>query len=562
MNPTQKLLPNEVLPPIGGHTPNPLLGFGERALGWPTQQSTCDKLRRFALPLLLGLFITTTGALLGTIVGVPIALIVGSAAIIGIGAAIGSGVGFIAVATLAVIMVCRRYRQCPDTKTLLPKVPVSNAIPVGKFNNENSIVVTKNAKETSAWKLDLLASAKQSIEISGSFCGGPIFREALDVIEKNLKTNNKLQVHLISAPILLDSQDLKKLNSLAKQYPNQFHLLVTQQQFTLDPSFRTRENHVKVLCIDEKFFVVGGTNFCQHMGTTTGDQHMEFPPKASLFDKFMPVGYRDMDIVGKGRLAKTLRLEFYKLWAMWKYRIGKTKEFANRYFAINQAQQKTAVSQKWEKAKKNRVIRQVNTKVLICDPCKPNAITAEYVRVIDQAKKVIRIANYSFSPTSEIMSALQRAKKRNVKIEIITNGLLDVSSTSHSFFLKSNDASYLPLLVGRPITKNDTKATLLADYTEGLNIYEYAMKNVNLHKKILIGDDTLVIGSYNIGAKSHECDDELNLTIESPEVVKQVMKSLDGDITRSREMTFDKAYANHDTWMGRFQRAFVAYYFG
>lgn len=529
------------------HSVNPALGFGDRVRGW-SQQATCNKVWKIALPILLGVLVIAAIALVGGIIAIPIAAFVGSAAIIGTGAGIGAATGFLAVSGLAIYGVLTRYRPTPDLSYLKLNAANYGATPLGQFNGNNSVLLTAHAKETTEWKLDLIRSAKQSIELSGNYCGGPIFNEALDIMEASLKSIPNFRVHLIASTVLLSSAEQARLRSMEQRYPN-FHCLQTHELLDFSPTLRTRANHVKLLVVDEEYYVVGGTNLFKMMATTTGESPMEFPPGTSRRDRFFGAGYRDMDIVAKGELARTLRIEFFKLWAVWEHKMTRRLP-QNRHFEIDADPARKAESDKWAKAEAARKIHHsVRVKALVSDPDKPNAITDEYARLIRQAKKVVTLANYLFNPAKEITEELHKAAKKKIKVRVITNGVHDISPPSNATFVKSNYPHYLPLL-------NHGRGT-----TQCTEIYEYAVKNIMYHKKFGVFDDeTIMLGSGNFGPKSNECDFELNLVMESPEIAREVTNNLETDIGLSRKVTFAHARRCFKSWMGKLQSALFGYF--
>jgi phosphatidylserine/phosphatidylglycerophosphate/cardiolipin synthase-like enzyme len=559
---------NDTLPAVDGFIPRPELGFGEKAEEWPPQITCCQKVRSLALPILLGVTMLLSGVFLGAVSLIPIAIFVKSSAILSLGAGIGAAVGGMGVLALAGFMISNRYRNFPKTASMKPACDLTNVTPLGTYNNKNSVLVTQHAKETFDWKLDLIKSAQRSIEISGNFCGGERFREALAIIKERLKENAQLKVHIIVTDSLhnslLDKEDKAMLSGLEKAFPNNFYVLRTKDMFSLTPSLRNYGNHVKLVAVDEKYFVVGGTNF-YHKYSSKGDKPIEHDHLSTPSDRFVAAGFRDIDIVGRGELAKTLRLEFFKLWAVWEHRMASDHNFkpSNRYFPVEKNEKCT--NQKWkDAAAKDRVVKHVKMKALICDAEKPNAITAEYARVISQAKKAVTIANYTFNPAKEILQATQDAVKRKVKVSLVTNGIFPTSPPSHQVFIKPNHDNYLPLLVGREVSVTDTREQLLKDYKANracVKIKEYAVPNIMYHAKVLIGDDTVIIGSYNLNKKSL-WDEELNLTIESPEVAKKFRETLakDSRSKLSKPVTFDTAYDNYNTWMSWFQNNVVAYF--
>jgi hypothetical protein len=81
---------------------------------------------------------------------------------------------------------------------------------VGEYTDDNGVIVTENPKETTEWKLALIKNANSSIEISGSYCGGEIFREALHAIDKRMEERPKLKVSLLSVTDLLEKEDIAR----------------------------------------------------------------------------------------------------------------------------------------------------------------------------------------------------------------------------------------------------------------------------------------------------------------------------------------------------------------
>lgn len=91
---------------------------------------------------------------------------------------------------------------------------------VGDWTKDNSILITQGAEETNHWKLEFIKHAKQSIEISGSICGGKVFREALNAIRDRIKECPDLKVHILTTPDLLESEDRVLIKEITKQYPD------------------------------------------------------------------------------------------------------------------------------------------------------------------------------------------------------------------------------------------------------------------------------------------------------------------------------------------------------
>lgn len=199
-----------------------------------------------------------------------------------------------------------------------------------RASEENhALIVCENGLERLSWDLEIIRYATQSVEISGSFCGGWVFRKILDGIEERLKSCPELRVHILSSEMLLESKDKKRIAWLQSTYPNNFHMVLTVQHLSLLPDFGGIDNHVKCVIVDGTYFSVGGTNLDEALcsdGTYTPSRN----PNRDIIGEFLsPAGTRDMDIVGRGPITKKLREDFYKLYALWDY------SFSHRWFKID-----------------------------------------------------------------------------------------------------------------------------------------------------------------------------------------------------------------------------------
>jgi len=123
-------------------------------------------------------------------------------------------------------------------------------VKVGEWTEDNTILVSKSPEKTIGWKLDLIKAANYSIEISGTYAGGKVFRDALEAIEARIKEKAALQVHILIVPDLLESKDKKLLKRLSKDYPSNFHCLQSKFQFNRK-GYRI-ENYTKVVLVYEK----------------------------------------------------------------------------------------------------------------------------------------------------------------------------------------------------------------------------------------------------------------------------------------------------------------------
>jgi phosphatidylserine/phosphatidylglycerophosphate/cardiolipin synthase-like enzyme len=322
----------------------------------------------------------------------------------------------------------------------LPKIKKS------KWKSDNSVLITKNAKETNEWKLDFIKNAKQSIEISGCYCGGEVFREALNAIKDRLQKNPKLKVHILSTPDFLEKADKKLLKYLAKTYPDNFHYVIST--FKLNSSGYRIENHSKLLVVDEKYIVLGGTNYQDRL---VGEADKDEKPTA-IADNLFGIGSNDMDVVARGtEIASELRQEFFNLYSTLenKEKVNiplKSKETLTRYFSIKKNKPR-ATSKKFENEK--RVNKGVVMKAVTGSADTPvNNCTEEYVRLIKKTTRKVTIAQMYLHPPQEIIEAIDslQQESKSVHLRIITAGTDSDLPYANQFYGYANEKFYMSVL--------------------------------------------------------------------------------------------------------------------
>jgi len=397
---------------------------------------------------------------------------------------------------------------------------------VGEWTKDNSILVTKSAAETIDWKLELIKSANHSIEISGTYAGGEVFRNALKAIKERITSKPDLKVNILIVPDLLEKKDKKLIKKLHEDYPNNFHCLQSHFQFNRK-GYRV-ENHVKLVLIDEKYYVIGGTNYQDNLSQET---KANAKPHSAV-DKLMGAGSVDMDIVGKGvALASVMRREFFKLQAILEIKDKKTKTINNYYQPIP-SENATSVK-KFED--NSDVKHQVKIKAIVgCPENSINDCTDEYVRLVNKIGKsaggAITLAHMYFHPPQAIQIAI-RENITKIQFTVITTGVqpgAPVGALMHGV-ANSAMASWMK-------RKNlETKAYFS---NKGGNIY---------HKKVGIfrpGDEDkepyLIMGSYNLGGKSRN-DYEMCVVIKDQDITDITLDILKKDIKHSVELTSEQA---------------------
>jgi phosphatidylserine/phosphatidylglycerophosphate/cardiolipin synthase-like enzyme len=410
----------------------------------------------------------------------------------------------------------------------------------------NSIIVTDNGLEMFQWDLAFVREAKQSIEISAVFLGGEIARELLTTIEKRLCEVPTLQVYILTAPILLEKEDWEIIEHLRTKYPHNFHLEHATTVAMIWPDITGIDNHIKMFIVDEKYFSTGGTNLDETQcseGTCTPHKNMN---KVPIFSQNLPAGMRDQDFVGKGPLAKELRKHFHKFYALWEH-YSKTGHFekdpekfahSNAYFPITEQ----ASVPCFDQCERRRLLRPDQLKLIIGGPHqKQSAITQEYLRLIQQAKEELVIANLYFCPVDPIFKALLDAVNRGIKLTVLTNGVSDIAPEYTKFFCWANRLNYVPVLYGKTFHFWDAWSVARKPI-KNTRIYEYYVKDILLHKKMMVVDGKhAIIGSYNLGHRSDIGDYEIIVSFDSETISNDLKNVFSKDLGFSREVSPEEA---------------------
>jgi phosphatidylserine/phosphatidylglycerophosphate/cardiolipin synthase-like enzyme len=417
---------------------------------------------------------------------------------------------------------------------------------VGQFHSDTSFFVTGDAAETTRYKLELIRNAKQSVELSANYAGGRDYREALQLMAAAMERDPNFRVYLIFETVLMDSEDKRLTHELKAKYPNQFHAVEESKSTEIIDKGVVVANHMKILVVDEKYFVVGGTSMEQSL-STEGLSPEPSRPRDSVPEWAAYNGARDMDIVGVGPMAQTLRRVFYTTHARFEQLVLtgqlETSDEAlaphNQYRPIDPSRVAVVASVDQHA----ELIRGAPMKLTLGGPYGQleGRISQEYVRLIEGARQSIDIGNLLFIPPQNVLTALMDAGNRNVAISVITNGIHNRSPFPTTLFGWGSRYNYFPTLVGVELEGPDY---FFADEipSNNVQIHEYYVEQILYHKKVMVIDGkTLVIGSYNLGRKSELGDYELALTIESPAAAQKVIKVLEIDRAHSRAVSRSEA---------------------
>lgn len=442
-----------------------------------------------------------------------IALTIISAAVVGfllggpLGLCIGATAGAAFVATVALAKCILHYinsknffRSLPDAgnhKALLPE----NAPKVGQYFDAK-VRLTETAACGLKWKKELIATAEESIELSVNFAGGSVYREVLEIMDARMSLKPNLKTHMIVSVDLLEDEDKQALSTLQAKFGDRFNILITDRHYKLGLDLHTEENHVKMLVVDGKYFVGGGTSihprFCREQYDP--DQDRDNPTAAA---QLLSPASKDSDIVGQSpQIAQAMRDQFFNLYRLWEIQTTK-QPHASRYFVLTGV---AGVSQAFDED--DGQVKDVRMKVLVSGPehTGNSAIVRAYKKRILKSKNEIRLANWMFCPPKSIAKALEKAAVLNPKLKRIAhlNGMDDTFSWARFALTHCGRQSYH-----------------LVD-----KVYEYTATHRMYHKKVATFDDThMIIGSFNLGKKSADYDHEIAFVLKGKEIT---------DLCRSR----------------------------
>ncbi len=448
-----------------------------------------------AVPVLIG-------AVVGFFVGGPVGAIIGAMA--GIGA-----VGFVAIAKVISDHVSQKQflRQLPEEGSHHAKLP-ADAAKTGKYY-EASIRLTEKADCGLEWKKALIESAQESIELSVNFAGGTVYREVLALIDKKMTQNERVKTHMIASVDLLESADKEALARMQEKFGDRLQVLVTDRHYKIGFDFHSEENHVKMLVVDGKYFVAGGTGIHPRLSREVHDPEndVERPTAAA---RLLDPSSKDADIVGESKdIAQAMRDQFFNLYRLWEARTTSTIH-DSRYFEL-----KGPAGHCQKFIEDEGLLKKVRMKFLVGGPEHRgnNAIVNQYAKRISKATSEIRIANWMFCPTKKLRQALMNNEK--AKRIAYLNGIGNTFSIGRLSQTHSGRGHYH-----------------LVD-----KVYEYRGHRQIYHKKVATFDKShMIIGSFNLGKKSAKFDHEIAFVIKDKEITNLCRNRLKDDRLQSKKV--------------------------
>lgn len=414
----------------------------------------------------------------------------------------------------------------------------------------HSVYLTQDAGETQEWKIRLIREAKESLEISTGFCLGQVFEDLLETIHEKLIENSKIKINLLlfQALSFISEKHIQFLDDLQSLYADRFTYFITTASGLMQQGGKiyVTENHTKLMIVDEKYILLGGTNLVDQLSTPDVTR---YPTRVdTLGSGFLPDAAIDMDAIIRGPIAKKLRQEYYLMLALFKseesldQNEGEYQCSNTDYYPIPEAERAEILyfDNHPETAHQAKVFGAITGPRM-----QLHTIGNIYEDLIRNAESSIDIGNMFFFPCSSIFEALLAASNRGINISLVTNGVhnnASLNNSTRSTYGHLNRLNYLPLMSGEQFRFWEIFTAKDAPQ-KNVKVYELDSSNVLYHKKVMTVDHLFsVIGSYNLGMKSEDADYEVAVVIESQKTALRMETILQDDKEISLPIPYDQAF--------------------
>jgi len=392
----------------------------------------------------------------------------------------------------------------------------------------NSVILSPTMNDTTAWKLEMVESAESSVEISVGYGAGKPLLDLLQILEKKLESNP-----IFSVKMLLTSwphnqkEEFELLERLETNYGDRFDSIISNMVPTMQGSDLplTTEIHVKMLIVDGKYFVVGGSNLFD-------ETLIELSSGFFLTDSLFPRIFQDADIIGRGPVVTELRRSFYLLFDIYRENVSlenKKGPYIPDHHSLQSPNDIQANFAKFEES--DKIIHNVEIKSILSGPrVNYGAIGKRLNEVVISAVDSIDIGHLYFFPYEELYASMIDASNRGVDFSLITNGFQSNSPQPGGLFALESRHHLFPIMAGKTFKWYEGFSAAKTPIVNA-NIFEYnSASEAIYHKKVMVIDKkTVFIGSYNLGKKSQFSDFEIELEITDSRVAADVLNMLKED---------------------------------
>lgn len=358
-----------------------------------------------------------------------------------------------------------------------------------------------------------------SLNFSADFYGS-VLAQAL-----RYHADQGVQIRILLSEATTFAKDKKLLKNLQLGRPNvKIHFYKFnykgEPEGTIIDNFH-RINHSKLLIgyseknSQDNFMITGGRNIRDPYLFYEKPEYSKYPWLFNYVRGERPfIYYDDFEIEMKGReIVQPILSQMMQLWNLDEQRkiLRSTNVNADRPLTSGQ------ISDLYSLARQRPYVRHF----LSVPYVDHQQLEKLYVQMLDSAKKEILLTTPYFNPTEEIGEALDRARQRGVRIQILTG--LQLAGDDN------------PPLVA------DANKKGINQYLQKLDIFEWIGDKSIMHAKLLVVDETLsFIGSVNLNSRSFLHDVESGVLILHTGTAEKMKMEVAKYFQKSQKLTQKK----------------------
>lgn len=423
--------------------------------------------------------------------------------------------------------------ELPDETAMAPADTALWAA-LGAERSEDWFVVLNTGNEALEWRLRLIDSAVQSLDLQTFLwmedtTGLTILRHLVEAADRGVRVR-----------LLLDDTCTTGENDMIwdiDQHPNieyriynpfgrRYDSYALRQLMSLGEFSRLDHRmHNKVMVADNRAAIVGGRNLADE-----------------YFGNHETANFRDMEVLTGGALVQAISSRFDDYWnSNWSIPV-------DRILDVPPSEMNPAAYRTWlEKQVERGLVEPHQTRherwiaaaraglqgtavILADDPAQadpasvdelPNQLAHDLLAATDRAKEELILVSAYLIPTPELEAAIERAEARGVQVRILTNSLRSNNHTAaHSAY-----RHHLHRLLDHGADLHEVRAR--AKDRDVYMVDPVDDKELGLHAKVLlIDDDHTFIGSANLDPRSLHLNTEIGLLIQSAEMNRRVREHL------------------------------------
>lgn len=390
------------------------------------------------------------------------------------------------------------------------------------IRNDNWYYLLNEGRSALEWRLRAIDSAMESIDFqtflwSPDTSGTYVLNHILAAADRGVRVRI-----LMDDTFLLGEMDISPALQSHKNieyrifnpYKRRTSSFTTRELLNLGEFHRLNHRmHNKVMIVDNRISIIGGRNIADE-----------------YFGLHENNNFRDMELLAGGDVVQTISKGFDLYWNNhWSFPIEYLVTSSNTNYEHEnklQVEDEQNRDELWISTTENALSGKPY--LLLDDPpsknpaeWQPTKLADEIIQLIDSAKNEILIISAYLIPTKEFEGAIERAKKRGVKVSILTNSIRSTNHiTAHSAY-----RNHVLKLLKRGADLHEVRVD-----ASSRNTYMQAPvenKNLALHAKAMIVDkEKVFIGSANFDPRSLRLNSETGLIVHSKDLGQQVFNAV------------------------------------